>query len=174
MRAAKTIDILGLGAASLLVPFSVAAAVDAKLASFGTGTWNGRGAISGKMVNSGLTAITSGTIVFKLKVPKTGPVSGTGTWTFITNSQGPDLKGSKQAVATLKLSGTRSAVKAAGKVHDRGGTLVTGGVTVNLPQLPDTDYVTKLTIKKAGPCKVSGTAGKGTTWTAVRQGSGCT
>lgn len=46
-------------------------------------------------------------------------------------------------------------------------------MTVNLPQLPDTDFVTKLTIKKAGPCKVSGTAGQGTTWTAVRQGSGC-
>lgn len=116
MRAAKTIDTLGLGATALLVALSVPAAVDAKPASFGTGTWNGRGAISG----SGLTAISSGTIVFTLKVPKTGAVSGTGTWTFITNSQGPDLKGSKQAVGTLKLSGTRSAVKAAGKVHDRG------------------------------------------------------
>jgi hypothetical protein len=64
-------------------------------------------------------------------------------------------------------------VKAAGKVHDLGGTLVTGGVAVNLRQLPDTDYVTKLMIKKAGPCEVSGTAGQGTTWTAINQRSGC-
>jgi hypothetical protein len=166
-----TNTMLRLQVASLLVAFAPAVA-DGK-PSFGTGTWNAKGTISGKMVNSGLTAITTGTINFTLKVPKSGPVSGTGTWTFNTSSKGPDLAGSKQAVAKLKLAGTRNDITAGGRVHDLGGTMETGGVTVNLPQMPDEDYITDLTIKKAGPCKVSGTSGAGTTWTAIRKGSGC-
>lgn len=168
MRAAKSIVILG------LVALSVAAPSDARLTSFsGAGTWQGKGTMSGKIVSSGITAVTSGKIVFTLTVSETGKVSGTGTWTWIVESRGPGLHASQQARATLKLSGTTKAVKAAGKWHHLGGTIVVGDVASNAPQLPDKPYVTKLTITKAGPCEVSGTAGQWATWTAVNQRSGC-
>jgi hypothetical protein len=182
MRAARTIVIVCLGAASLLVAVSVAAAQDANPPFFAAGTWKGKGVIYDKTVSNGFTTITDGTIKFTLKVTETGQVSGTGKMAWKVNSHGPNLGVSTRARANLKLSGTPRAVKAAGKWHYLGGTIVVDDQASVAPDLPDENFVTRLTITKMGlyftdvpgPCKVSGTAGQGTTWTAVNQREGCT
>jgi hypothetical protein len=184
MRAARTIVIVCLGAASLLVAVSVAAAQDKRPPFFATGTWKGQGTISSKIVTtgtSGLTIRTRGTIVFTLNVSETGHVSGTGTWNWNIVSYGPGLNSTYQGRAFVKLSGTTRAVKAAGKERQLGGVLQVDGQAAYHPRTPDNAFVTMLTITKmgpyflteVGPCKVSGTAGKGATWTAVNQRSGC-
>jgi hypothetical protein len=174
-----------------LIPIVLAAVVACALGSasstsaapkpgFPSGTWIGNGQMFAETGFDGdLITSMSGSSSFKLKVSKSGKVTGSGTYTVLQTGDGP-VASKITGVARITFSGTATDVRYVGKqvvtmkfgdaVHSNGNT-----ITRNVSG--------KLTITKARSCRVSGghlVPGGGTgspwikfVWKATLQGVKC-
>jgi hypothetical protein len=136
------------------------------------GTWNVTGTISGSSVDGPMTTVFGGSIRMTLKVAKSYKVGGSGTWQMTMKGSGP-VSSSMNGTAAVTLSGSSVDVRFAGQ-QSVTGTVSDGALST--PIRMNRPLSGKLVIKRAGKCRVTGTAPMGggarLTWTALLAGSG--
>jgi hypothetical protein len=136
------------------------------------GTWNVTGTIAGSAVDGPMSTVFAGSIRMTLKVGTNLEVGGTGTWRMTMKGTGP-VSSSMSGNAAVTLTGSSVDVRFAGQQRVTG---TVGDGTLSTPIRMNRPLSGKLVIKRAGKCRVTGTAPMGggatLTWTALLAGSG--